>query len=129
MHAPPAWVGGSSRICHAIFVQVCRGFAMHPQAVWYSHMPERMFAYRPHPTLQVVRYSHMLQRLHAYRPELPSELLAQAVGLQGDTGRLERVINSMIRGVGRRGGGGGGRGGVGRREGGGGQGASDCWGR
>ena len=49
----------------------------------------------------------MLQRVHAYRPELPSELLAQAVGVQGDTGRLERVISSLIRGEGRRGGGSG----------------------
>ena len=44
------------------------------------------------------RYVKMISRLHAYCPELPHEVLSQAVGVQGNTRRLERVLTSMIQG-------------------------------
>ena len=40
----------------------------------------------------------LLQRLALYRPELPHGVLSRAVGNQGDTSRLERVLLRVMRG-------------------------------
>lgn len=47
---------------------------------------------------QVEGYSRLIERLNAYKPELPRHVLSQAVGLQGDRTRLERVMAALIRG-------------------------------
>ena len=47
---------------------------------------------------QVDSHAELMQRIHAYQPELPRHILSQAVGMQGDRTRLERVMAAMIRG-------------------------------
>jgi hypothetical protein len=49
-------------------------------------------------TVDQNREAQLLQQLWSYKPELPQALLSQAVGMQGDRGRLERFLGKLIRG-------------------------------
>ena len=44
------------------------------------------------------REESILQNMWQYEPELPRHILSQAVGMQGDRTRLERVMAALIRG-------------------------------